>query len=797
MRSSIARSCLAIACWSALLVGVSAQCGALISTFPYQEGFEAGPAWTAGGTASDWAWGTPAKALISSAGEGNNSWCVGGLTGSAYSNGQQSWLESPCFDLASLAFPYISFKLFWETERGYDGLGFQYSVNEGQTWANVGQFSTNADCLTNNWFNSANITGLNLAQPKQGWSGRVGATAGNCAGGDGSGQWLTATHCLGMVAGATNVKFRFIFGAGTICNGYDGIAIDDVRISEAPVNLPFFTYSCNGSSVTFQDDSGLCPTSRSWDFGDPASGAANSSTATNPTHLFSAPGTYQVQLTVSGPCNGSASITLPITILEVDLITTGPGCAGNDGSIEAVVSGGNGPFLYFWNPGGQASALLDGLSPGDYNVVVEGNDACPAQASATLVQQNSTLVLAAQSTNVSCSGFSDGSIAIAVSGGSAPYTYLWAPGGETTSAISGLQAGGYSCSVSDADGCTATTTITITEPTPLLLAADNLITICAGTTLSLDAQVSGGTSPYALAWYPEGPVTTPLQTTVYTATASDAQGCTAIPVDVLVEVVGPAPPPITVLNDEGCVPHCVTFATSASGMVEYLWSFGDGTSMDGSMSTEHCFLQGGNYTPSLSITDGFGCSATTTLPDAVQAFPTPVAQFTLFPEVATIDAPDFRFLASAVGIVAWEWNFGDALGNTASGPDVSFSYNDVACYEVILVVSNSDGCTAETSALACVEDEFAVYAPNAFTPNGDGINDGFGVVTTVRDPKDLVLEVYDRWGRSIFRSTDVRSTWDGRAAGSDTPDGVYIWQLRMRDAQGQLRNAQGHVLLMR
>ncbi len=109
-----------------------AQCATPISTFPYNEGFETTNGdFTTGGTASDWAWGIPAKPVITGAATGTKCWIVGGLTGSSYNDGERSWLQSPCFDFTTLQYPHISFNVFWETERRFDGAGFQYSTRPG------------------------------------------------------------------------------------------------------------------------------------------------------------------------------------------------------------------------------------------------------------------------------------------------------------------------------------------------------------------------------------------------------------------------------------------------------------------------------------------------------------------------------------------------------------------------------------------------------------------------------------------------------------------------------------------
>jgi gliding motility-associated-like protein len=92
-----------------------------------------------------------------------------------------------------------------------------------------------------------------------------------------------------------------------------------------------------------------------------------------------------------------------------------------------------------------------------------------------------------------------------------------------------------------------------------------------------------------------------------------------------------------------------------------------------------------------------------------------------------------------------------------------------------------------------VEDEFALYAPNAFTPNNDGINDAFGVVTSVRDPKEFELRVFDRWGGEVWSTTDRTATW---SAGG-VADGVYAWTLSLKDATGTLRKQRGHVVVLR
>jgi hypothetical protein len=286
---------------------VLAQCATPITSFPYTEGFESGPAnWFSGGINDDWAWGSPNKSLIQSAGGGSSCWVTGGLNGSFYSFGQRSWVQSPCFDFSLVSYPFVSFKIWWESENIYDGTTFQYSIDNGITWLNVGTDSDPVNCLNENWFNQNNITALtNLASPKHGWAGTMLPTSGSCNGGNGISSWVTAKHCMTNLSGQPQVIFRFAFGSGTICNAFDGFAFDDVYIGEAPPNQTDFSYNCTTNSLEYQFQAigALCPDTYSWNFGDPASGVNNTSNIPNPVHQFSAPGSYTVSLNETGPCN--------------------------------------------------------------------------------------------------------------------------------------------------------------------------------------------------------------------------------------------------------------------------------------------------------------------------------------------------------------------------------------------------------------------------------------------------------------------------------------------------------------
>lgn len=364
-----------------------AQCSSPINTFPYNESFEATDGgWVLGGAGNDWAWGTPSKPVITGAGGGAKCWVIGGLTGSSYTNSEASWLQSPCFDFTTLQYPYIEFKVFWEMEQQFDGSSFQYSIDNGSTWTNVGAASDAINCLNTNWFNFSPINYLSpLSSVRDGWSGNIQSTAGSCRGGNGSNGWVTAKHTMPYLGGRSGVIFRFVFGAGTICNNYDGFAVDDISIRDAQPNAASFTYSCiNNNTASFTNTSALCPTGFNWDFGDLASGANNTSMSPNPSHTFSGPGKYTVTLTVTGPGNAPSTITKDIYIIKavVQMLTQVDCQTNTGGSLIVSVEGATGiPLNLLWNTSPpQTTTVISGLSEGFYNVAISGTDVCPVTA---------------------------------------------------------------------------------------------------------------------------------------------------------------------------------------------------------------------------------------------------------------------------------------------------------------------------------------------------------------------------------------------------------------------------------
>ena len=196
----------------------------IVTTFPYLENFESGQGgWSSGGINSTWAFGTPAKATINSAGSGVNSWVTGGLGLGFYNNLENSQVVSPCFDFTSLIAPIIEMNSWWNSEFSWDGAVLQSSIDGGASWQNVGAFGD-----PDNWYNDNTISGLFWSGNTEGWSGRIST-------GNGSGGWVIAKHDLTGLGGQSSVVLRIAFGSDGIIAD-DGFAFDDVFIYDRPAN---------------------------------------------------------------------------------------------------------------------------------------------------------------------------------------------------------------------------------------------------------------------------------------------------------------------------------------------------------------------------------------------------------------------------------------------------------------------------------------------------------------------------------------------------------------------------------
>jgi gliding motility-associated-like protein len=248
----------------------------------------------------------------------------------------------------------------------------------------------------------------------------------------------------------------------------------------------------------------------------------------------------------------------------------------------------------------------------------------------------------------------------------------------------------------------------------------------------------------------------------------------------------------------GCVPLKIVFKDNTLPKPNnFHWIFGDGNETSGTVDTAaHSFSIYGTKTVQYIITTSDGCSDTTS--SIVNASPTPLVLFNITPPYAYRDYPYFCFQnVTELGGNNNTWIF-DNIATSNNESDCFMFADTVACYNVSLINTNNFGCTDTLTQQVCVRDyQQKVFAPNAFTPNRDGINDVFTIESTSIRSEGYHLYIFNRWGNVIFQSTTPNEGWDGKIAGEYAQMEVYAYMLYYKDEWGKEQKYIGHVSLLR
>lgn len=322
-------------------------------------------------------------------------------------------------------------------------------------------------------------------------------------------------------------------------------------------------------------------------------------------------GTYNFTVRDSSNCEAFLSVTLtepsPLTVDVINIVDTR--CSENGGSAESQVSGGTPPYIYRWTDSNDnllsSTTTIDQLFGGDYQLAVEDDNGCITIVPFEVLNTNDIMIEVAQVTPVSCFGGSDGAIDITVLESTPPLNIIWS-NGATTEDVSGLSAGTYTVTFSDAAGCEVTETIEITSPEAIgLTVTNNQIPTCfEGCDGALTVEPFGGVAPYTYLWPDEGEISSTVTGKCagsYTVIVTDSNGCTYEETITIEEAA-----PIEIgLGGSSTICEGQTVELDAGDWQTYSWTGVNGFTSDQRMVT---LTDGGQYT--LQVTDTDGCVGT-------------------------------------------------------------------------------------------------------------------------------------------------------------------------------------------
>jgi gliding motility-associated-like protein len=258
----------------------------------------------------------------------------------------------------------------------------------------------------------------------------------------------------------------------------------------------------------------------------------------------------------------------------------------------------------------------------------------------------------------------------------------------------------------------------------------------------------------------------------------------------------------TAQNNVGCPRLCVQFnnnSTIGSGnIVTNQWIFGDNSDADYSQNPTHCYTTG-NYNVTLKVVSDSGCISSSSIPSFVTVYPNPTADFLVTPSEVEITMPLIEVEDRSIGATVVKYIFDDGMEKNT--PNFSHTFNtDVAkTIGIMQIVRNSYACSDSIIKLVIIKPAYTIYIPNAFTPNSDGVNDGFKAVGV--GIAQFKMQVFDRWGALIFESNDINTGWDGSVNGKGnsetTKEEVYVWKAQVIDVLKESHSMIGHVTLLK
>jgi gliding motility-associated-like protein len=520
-------------------------------------------------------------------------------------------------------------------------------------------------------------------------------------------------------------------------------------------------------------------------------------------------GIYYVNVSDSNGCMAIDSISIyDIPALSIDSIKVinGTCYSSNDASIEITSVSGAGPFSYNWSPITASDQIVTSLSSGLYTVVVSDTNLCTDTMQISITEPDSIILLVQDTVNI-CYG-SQTTISVLASGGNGGYIYVWDNGLDSldNQIINPLSDITYHVTVVDSMGCvsdTAEINVIVNAPLSLTLKTDS--SICQGDAVILSAKASGGVSPYNYSWngglYSGDSISVSITSTSnFIVTVSDNCGSDSVQDSVEV-IVNPLPITSMYFGDtEGCSPVTVDFGYSTDIGDSLIWDFGDGT-FSNDTNPQHTFNNPGTYNVSLTTFSSNGCKNTSSNSAYVTVFSLPSADFYASPDSASIIIPMISFNDLSSDAYSWNWEFGDTnsdANNFSTEANPYHEFSDTGIYQVQLVVVNNNGCTDTIILPVKIYDTYIISVPNAFTPNGDGLNEVFIPVGYGTNPEGYSFSVFDRWGDEIFNTTEITQGWDGTVNGGNKKAqiDVYIWKLHIKDIHENYHDYIGKILLL-
>lgn len=510
-------------------------------------------------------------------------------------------------------------------------------------------------------------------------------------------------------------------------------------------------------------------------------------------------GIYEVNIQDQNGCSillGPIELAEPDEPLVIDFVKTDISCYdANDGFISLNIEGGVPPFQIRWSNNSTRSEL-DNLGPGVYTVQVSDQAGC-IKVQTVVIEDAPLFRIEPEVRQISCFGENDGYIKLNFEGGVGQPEILW-ENGEDRDELFNLGPGTYSVLIKDETDCEIRSEFNIVEPAQLLMEPIILDALDCDNPQSgaIRLGISGGKPPYTIQWN-NGQTAADLENIPsgqYTVQVTDISGCR---INGVFEVKRPDPLKIIAFRRTNvvCEPRLIVeeIQISVSGGVapyEINWSGGEVMQNGLLMRTPDPGLY------SVEVIDGNGCITS-------ESFEIVNPEVILDVEIESIAFDQYNSYLVNYEIQFWNrsfgqikdyfWDFGD--GNFSFEENPKHTFKEEGEYEITLSVTDIYGCITQIKKTVKVFDYFLVM-PNAFTPNGDGVNDYF--FPRFINIESLEFWVLNKWGETIYYTNDLgENGWDGTVNGKEVPAGNYVYRLTFKTLDGRKQDQTDVFLLLK
>lgn len=470
-------------------------------------------------------------------------------------------------------------------------------------------------------------------------------------------------------------------------------------------------------------------------------------------------------------------------------------CNNNLGQI--TVTSPTGPNVEYSIDGGttwQASPVFN-KPAGIYTITARTiGTPCLSSITVTITEPGILNGTASAVSDADCEN-NNGGITFLATGGTAPYTYSINNGStfQPAATFNNLPSGTYSSVVKDANGCMINFPVTVSLLDNMLLQLGNDSTICFGTRITLLPQTNPQTDTFK--WTPaatlnydtaKNPIASPTDTIKYYLLAKwgVCQRTDSITINVLHKPVANAGKDTTICYKTNAL--LVGNATNLSGTVNYLWSPPDSLNTPNAATTIARIDTTRKFT--LTVTDNYGCNFSVS--DSMWVYMMPRLVVHAGNDTNAILGRPHQLLGS--GGTNYVWSPAGPLNNPFIAKPLATLYNDT--YFTVLV-TDSIGCTASDGVFIKVYEGPMYYVPNAFTPNGDGLNDVFRPIP-VGIKSTTSFRVFNRFGELMFQTNKWLEGWDGMYKGKKALGGTYTWMIKGIDKNGKVVEMSGTVILI-